>query len=143
MRLKSTGRTPTRSGERQKYSRFTFICPIRILELGQHPENKSSGSRRFYAARTKNISQGGIKITLLPSLEPGSTVLIEADLAQFAKHIDTQNLLRISENRLMAKVIWRHLNLETGLFEAGLQFLEEKERAEYESRINEASQTSG
>ncbi len=74
----------------------------------------------------------------MAALQPVSRkaiVLIEIDPNLFARHIKLRDILRVTENRVLTEVAWRHLNLETGVFEAGLSFLEESKRDKYESLL--------
>lgn len=88
-----------------------------------------------YAAKIKNVGKGGIKISLLAALEKNAHTLLFLDIAKLDSYIDREKLLAISDNRLLAQVAWRKLNLNTGLFEAGLRFIEESERKDFESVI--------
>ena len=76
-----------------------------------------------------------MKITCLESLERGAVILLEVDLNLLAKHIKVDHLLQIKENRILAEIKWRHLNLETRLFEAGLEFIQTSQAKECEPSI--------
>ena len=80
-----------------------------------------------------------MKITALEPLSRKAVVLVEFDPNLFSKHVNLERILRITENRLLAEVAWRHLNLETGVFEAGLSFIEASKYNEYESLIAQAN----
>jgi len=80
-----------------------------------------------------------MKISSLQPVSRKAMVLLEIDPNLFAKHIKLKNILRVTENRVLTEVAWRHLNLETGVFEAGLFFLKESERNKYKSLIAQAS----
>jgi len=83
-----------------------------------------------------------MKISSFQPLSRNAIVLLEVDLNLFAKHIKTDNLLLVSENRILAEVRWRHLNLETRLFEAGLEFLEARRELDYQEFIKQAQHMS-
>lgn len=104
----------------------------------------------------KNLGQGGAKITALPPLTPQGKILIRLNLKPLSVVIDTRDFLFVSTGpsfedsgeepegirQILAEVAWRHLNLETGLFEAGLRFIEGWRRRDYESYITSAEQSS-
>ena len=76
-----------------------------------------------------------MKITTLPPLEPHSVVLLELDIDVLKSVIDTKHLFVLSSKRLLATIAWRHLNLETGLFEVGIRFIENWRRDEFEHLV--------
>lgn len=80
-----------------------------------------------------------MKITGFHPLKRNSIVLIEIDPNLFSVHINLNQILKISVNHILAQVAWRHLNLETGLFEAGAEFIEEKQRLYFLSDIEKAA----
>lgn len=80
-----------------------------------------------------------MKITGFQPLKRKSIVLIEIDPNLFSVHINLNQILKISGNQILAQVVWRHLNLETDLFEAGVEFIEEKQRLYYLSDIEKTS----
>ena len=78
----------------------------------------------------------------IASLEPVSRkaiVLIEIDPHLFSKHVKLEHILCTKKNRILTEVTWRHLNLDTGVFEAGLFFLKERDRRQYELLIAQAN----
>ena len=89
--------------------------------------------------KCKNVSRSGMRITALEPLERNTTALVDVDLEKLPPQIQTQELLLASEKRILAEVAWRNLNLETGLFEAGLRFIEADRRQEFESAIAQAA----
>ena len=119
--------------EQRRYARFSCVWDIRFCELG------GKTIKSLQAGKCKNLSQGGMKITALQPLEPNTVVLLELNTDRLATHIRTKEILFASPDHLLAEVAWRHLNLETGLFEAGVRFLEADERDRYESHIAQAS----
>ena len=80
-----------------------------------------------------------MKVAALQPLSRKAIVLIEFDPNLFSKYMKFKNILCVTENRFLAEVTWRHLNLETGVFEAGLSFLEASKRNKYESLIAQAN----
>ncbi|MBI1977886.1 MAG: hypothetical protein HYS55_03955 [Candidatus Omnitrophica bacterium] len=113
------------NAERRRDVRFPCAWRIRFVELGEKLP------KTFHLGKCKNVSERGLKITSLQPLSRKAVVLLEADLNLFAKHIKTDHLLKISDNRILAEVRWRHLDLDTRLFEAGLEFIEEGKRKEH------------
>ncbi len=79
-----------------------------------------------------------MKIAALQPVSRKAIVLVDFDPNLFSKYVKLKNILRVAENRLLAEVAWRHLNLGTGVFEAGLSFLEARKHDEYESLIAKA-----
>ena len=120
------------SQERRRYVRYPSGWRVRFCGL-------TGTSQTFSLGRCKNLSEGGMKITCLESLERGAVVLLEVDLNLLAKHIKVDHVLKIKENRILAEVKWRHLNLETRLFEAGLEFIETHQAKEYETSVTRAN----
>ena len=121
------------SPERRRFVRYPSGWRVRFYNLNTNP------SKKIFLGRCKNLSQGGMKITCLEPLEREAIVLLEADLNLLAKHIKVNHLLQIKENRILAEVKWRHLNLETTLFEAGLEFIEVSQAKEFETSVTQAS----
>ena len=74
-----------------------------------------------------------MRVVSLQPLARDTVALVEIDTNLLAKHIQIKNILRISERRILTKVAWRRLNLETRLFEAGLRFIDTSKRGAYES----------
>jgi hypothetical protein len=123
-----------RSGnERRTHPRVSYLASIRFSELASDPP------KAFYAGKVKNLSRGGMKISALAPLERRSIILVDLDLKTILEMIRTKQILSISDRRILAEVAWRHLNLQTGLFEAGLRFLEPRDRTEYECAIAQAA----
>ena len=126
------GKRAQTSGERRKYLRFSYVWPIRFCDLSTHlPKSLHHG-------RCKNLSQGGLKINSVAPLERHSIAIVDLDVHALSVLIRTDELLLISDRRILAEVAWRHLNLETGLFEAGLRFVEAKRQEEFEDLISRA-----
>src|SRR3989344_5871753 len=119
--------------ERRRHPRISCAWPIRF--------SKMNGKLRppLQIGKCKNISQSGMKITALEPLERNAKALIDVDLEKLPPQIQTQELLLASERRILAEVAWRHLNLETGLFEAGIHFIEADRREECESLVVQAA----
>ena len=125
-------RTYAWSPERRRYVRYPCRWLIRFIELKPQPLEK------FHIGKCKNVSQGGIKITSFQPLERHTPILVEMDANLLAKHVEVSELLWIGKNRFLAEVMWRHLNLETRLFEAGIQFVQARKHHQYESLIKYA-----
>lgn len=132
--------------ERRRYPRFPFVSPVRLKELNEARNGIPAKPKSGCAAKIKNLGQGGVKITALPAFMPQTKVLMDANLKSLSIVIDTRDLLVVSvsqdaSRKILTEVIWRNLNLETGLFEAGLRFIEEWRRRDYESYIISALET--
>ena len=80
-----------------------------------------------------------MKLTAFQALKRKTIVMLEIDSNLFSIHIKLNTILKISDNRILAQVAWRHLNLETGLFEAGVEFLQESQRGVYQSDLEKAA----
>ncbi len=80
-----------------------------------------------------------MKLTAFQALKRKSIVLLEIDPNLFSVHIKLNTILKASDNRILAHVSWRHLNLETGLFEAGIEFLLENQRNYYPTELEKAA----
>ena len=120
------------SAERRRYVRYLCAWQVKFCELD------ANSPKALHLGKCKNLSQGGLKITSFQPLSRNAIVLLEVDLNPFAKHTKLDNIIRISKNRILAEVRWRHLNLETRLFEAGLEFLEARREREYQEFIMRA-----
>ena len=81
-----------------------------------------------------------MRITALEPLERDSTVLLELNLKLLSNHIQTKKILMAPDHRIMAEVVWRHLDLATGLFEAGLRFVDAHRRLEFETLTSHIDQ---
>ncbi len=79
-----------------------------------------------------------MKVTSLGSMERHSKALVDLGLKQLTELIRPSKAILIAGKRLLAEVAWRRLNLETGLFEMGLRFIQESERLNYVSLIAHA-----
>lgn len=121
--------TPFQGRELRRHKRHSFSWPVKICPLESSSQTKKE--KPSFTAKIKNISKGGIKISLLTALEKDSHTLLILDLSKLDAYLDRNNLLKISDNRILAQVVWRKLNLNTGLFEAGLKFIEESEREDF------------
>ncbi len=122
----------TWSTERRRFVRFACAWKIKFCDLRE-------SNPVFHHGKCRDLSQGGMKLAAFQPLKRKSVVLIEIDSSLFSMHIKLNSILKVSENRILAEVAWRHLNLETGLFEAGLEFLEEAQRSNYLADIEKAT----
>ena len=120
------------SAERRRYVRYPCAWQVQFRELD------ANSPKTFHMGKCKNVSQGGLKITSFQPLSRNAIVLLEADFNLFAKYIKLGDILCVSENRVLARVRWRHLNLETRLFEAGLEFLDARRERDYHEFIMRA-----
>ena len=111
--------------ERRQHLRLSYVWPVRFCEA----DNKSVAPS--HPGKCKNLSQGGMKITALQPLKRDTTILMDTDLNRLSIHIRLKDILIASKERLLAQVAWRHLNLETGLFEMGLRFIQAHRRREF------------
>ena len=121
------------SAERRRFVRFPCGWKIKFCDVRE--ENP-----RFNHGKCRDLSQGGMKLSAFQPLKRKSVVLVEIDPDLFSVHIQLEPILKISENRILAEVAWRHLNLETGLFEAGLEFLKESQRKFHQADLEAAAQ---
>ena len=122
--------------EHRKHERFPCNWPLRICELGTNGNQQKT--KKFNPAKSKNLSKSGIKITTLAPLERHSNALLDIPESQIGDLLDADHIVFVAKKRLLAEVAWRRLNLETGLFEAGLRFIEENERDGYRPVIARA-----
>lgn len=121
------------SAERRRFVRFPCGWKIKFCDVRE-------ANPHFNHGKCRDLSQGGMKLTAFQPLKRKSVVLLEIDSDLFSVHIQIDPILKISENRILAEVVWRHLNLETGLFEAGLEFLKESQRKYYQADLEAAAQ---
>lgn len=121
------------SPERRRFVRYPCAWKVKFCEL-----SNSELPEFLHTGKCKNISQSGMKITSFHALQRNAFVLVQFDLLLFSKHIKLDLILKITQNRLLARVVWRHLNLETQIFEAGLEFLLETQRAKCKYLIDQA-----
>ena len=121
------------SPERRRYVRYPSAWRIRFCILAEKPSF-------FCLGKCKDLSQGGMKIICLEPLKRGTIMLLEADLNLLSKHIKINHLLQVGEKRILAEVKWRHLNLETRLFEAGLEFIGSHKAKECEVFVTRANE---
>ena len=122
-----------RKAERRKHQRITYVWPIRFCELNGKP------SALLHIAKSKNLSQSGMKITSIVPLERNAIALLDLNGEALAENISVDEILMVLEGRVLVEVAWRHLNLESRLFEAGLRFIEKKKRRDYETLIARAA----
>lgn len=122
------------SAERRRYIRYPCAWTVRFSELTEKTSPKS-----FHTGKCRDVSQSGMQIAALQPVSRKAIVLIEIDPRLFSRHVKLEHILSITENRILAEVTWRHLNLDTGVFEAGLSFIEARKRGKYESLIAKAS----
>lgn len=127
---------PYLRNDHRRHVRFPHSFALKICELP--PRTEGTSPAQFHAAKSKNVSRGGMKISTLATLERHSNALIDVNLRQLERLIGEQTAILIGGKWLLARVAWRKLNLETGLFELGLRFIEERERPEFESVISRA-----
>src|SRR3989338_8970614 len=130
--LSSKAASPKKA-ERRKYQRIPCILPVRFSELNGKP------SKLLHAAKSKNLSQSGMKITSIVPLERNAIVLLDLNWKALAATVPMNDILMISDGRILVEVAWRHLNLDSRLFEAGLRFIENKKRQNFEALIARAS----
>lgn len=104
--------------EQRRYVRLPCEWPVKLHETG------GSSAKKSYSAKCKDLSAGGIKVTSLSSLERHSKTIIDIDRAKLASLIRSKKMESDEKNKVLAEVVWRRLNLQTGLFEMGLRFLE-------------------
>ncbi|MBI4373197.1 MAG: PilZ domain-containing protein [Candidatus Omnitrophica bacterium] len=124
---------PLRKKERRRHQRVHYVWPVRFRELNGKPTSL------FHAARSKNLSRGGMKITSIVPLERNAIVLLNLNWKSLAVIVPADDILILSEGHILAEVAWRHLNLESRFFETGLKFVEKKERTNYEALISRAN----
>ena len=125
---------PLSSGiERRKHARLSYVWPVRFCELTGNPP------KLLHFGKCKNLSQGGIKISALTPLERSAIALLDLDLNALSLRIRTDEIILVSDKHILVEVAWRHLNLQTGLFEAGLRFLEARKIRKYASFIERAT----
>ena len=122
------------SDERRRFVRYPCAWKIKFCDLTEQ-------AAIFHMGRCKNLSQGGLKISSFQPLKPNAVIVIDVHPALFEKHISMDGLLRVGENKILAKVAWRHLNLETGIFEAGLEFIEASKKQRFAEEFLRASQS--
>ena len=118
--------------ERRKHLRFSYVWPLRFCQLN------TSSPLALQLGKCKNLSQGGLKINALTPLERRAVAVVDLDLNPLSVSIRTDGILLIANRRILVEVAWRHLNLETGLFEAGLRFIEIDRKREFETLIGRA-----
>jgi len=118
--------------ERRKHERRSLFTSLRFLEMNGKP------SKGLHHAKSKNVSKSGMKITSMAPLERNSVALLDLDLSAIARQVREAELLLVSHRRILAEVKWRTLNLQTGLFESGLQFIDPARRREFETQIAQA-----
>jgi hypothetical protein len=114
--------------KRKNPERTSCSWPVRFHELGR---DRQAG-QKFHVAKCKRVSESGIEITSIIPLTPKRFVLIEVDLKMLETSVPTANLLIVSGTYILTEVERRHLNLETGLFEAGLKFIDVSRTEEFE-----------
>jgi|SRR3990167_3746837 len=119
--------------ERRRHARESCLLPVRFTRLDRTPH------KPLHIAKSKNVSQGGMKITAMSPPEPSTFALVEVDLSSMDDYVKEDELLAVSSNRILAEVVWRKLNLETGLYEAGLKFIEASRRDEFRVEIELAA----
>jgi len=73
-----------------------------------------------------------MEMTSIIPLTPKRFVLVDLDLKALEAIVPAKNLFLVSGKHILTQVEWRHLNLETSLFEAGLKFIEASRAEEFE-----------
>lgn len=116
---------PEKSG---KSERTPCSWSIRLYELGRDKQSH----RTFHAGKCKSVDEGRIEITSLLPLTPKRFVLVELDLKTLETAVPVKNILTLSDKWVLTEVKRRHLNLETGLFEAELKFIDASRTDEFE-----------
>ena len=112
----------------RKRERTPCSWSVRFYELGRDEKKNPA----FYTAKCKAADSNGLEMTSIIPLTPKRFVLIELDLKALETLAPTKNFLIISGKYILTEVEWRHLNLETSLFEAGLKFIEASRAEEFE-----------
>ena len=136
--LPSAKNTPMRhygwSTERRRFVRFPGAWKIRFCMLTEkNGEIKTAATPfKFHSGKCKDLSQGGLKLISLEAVPRNAILLVEFDPNLFSKHITLERLLRVEKGKLIAKVVWRSLDLNTSLFHSGLHLIEIGKRSEYE-----------
>lgn len=118
--------------EHRKHLRFTCFWKIKFCDL----ENTAN---RLHIGKCRDLSQGGMKLNAFHPLVRNSVILIQMNPDLFSVHIKLPLILRASKDQILAQVIWRHLNLDTGIFETGIRFFEERDRKHYQGYLDQAA----
>jgi hypothetical protein len=116
------------SEKNKKSGRIPCSWSIRFYELGRGQQTRHA----FYTAKCKSVDPNGLEITSIIPLTPKRFVLIKLDLNALETVVPTKDILTLSGKCVLTEVAWRHLNLKTGLFEAGLDFIEASRTEEFE-----------
>ena len=114
--------------KQRKPERTPCFWSVRFYELGRDEKKNPA----FHTAKCKAVDPGGMEMTSIIPLTPKRFVLVDLDLKTLETVIPSKNLLIISGKYVLTEVEWRHLNLETSLFEAGLKFIEASRAEEFE-----------
>jgi len=125
--------------EHRKHARIACACPVKICELTAGA-GSSASQKKFHPARSKDLSESGIKIATCESISRNASALIDVDFDKLSSLVPIHTFISFKGKRLLGKVAWRKLNLKTGLFEVGIKFVEENERSRYEPVINYAKE---
>lgn len=118
--------------EHRKHLRFSCFCKIKFCDLQNKPSN-------LHIGKCRDLSQSGMKLNAFHPLTRNSVILIQINPDLLSVHIQLPLILRVSKDQILAQVIWRHLNLETGIFETGVRFLEEHDRQHYQGFLDQAA----
>src|SRR3989338_7488833 len=89
--------------ERRRHARESCFLPVRFTRLDRTPH------KQLHIAKSKNVSQGGMKITAMSPPEPRTFALVEVDLSSMDDYVKEDELLAVSSNRILAEVVWRKL----------------------------------
>ncbi|HLD56031.1 MAG TPA: hypothetical protein VJA00_00270 [Candidatus Omnitrophota bacterium] len=114
--------------KRKKQEHASCSWSIRFYELGRDKQT----NRTFHAAKCKSMDQNGMEMTSIIPLTPKRFVLVDLDLKALEAIVPAKNLFLVSGKHILTQVEWRHLNLETSLFEARLKFIEVSRAEEFE-----------
>ena len=115
--------------KKKKPERAPCAWSVRFRELGR--ENQARHA--FHAAKCRVIGEDGMEITSLIPLTPKRFVLVNLDFKTLETAVPVKNILTFSDACVLTEVKRRHLNLETGLFEAELKFIEASRAEEFEA----------
>ncbi|OGW90259.1 MAG: hypothetical protein A3A73_00690 [Omnitrophica bacterium RIFCSPLOWO2_01_FULL_50_24] len=118
--------------ERRKETRIPCLVPLRFSPLS------GTLAKPLHIGRSKDVSSGGMKLTAMTPLERNSVALLDFDTSKITAHVEIEKILTISARRVIVEVVWRKLNLDTGLFDAGVRFIERTRANEFEDHILKA-----
>ena len=111
-----------RGFERRSYTRHQFEQVLKFKTVNP------VFVREFQIAKSKNISQNGMLFKTVTPPPRKAFVLLEVDPKIISEFLKTENNFIVMQNKVVARVMRTHLNLENGLFEVGIRLLSAKER---------------